>query len=90
MPAKRPLCSSSVPFPPLHEATLHAPLWTCAGAIVGIVGGNGAGKSTLFRLIMGLEKPDNGALSLGDTVAPMYVDQSRDALDDNKTVRCCC
>ena len=56
------------------------------GAIVGIVGGNGAGKSTLFRMIVGEETPDAGALSLGDTVIPMYVDQSRAALDADATV----
>ena len=54
---------------------------------MGIIGGNGAGKSTLFRMIMGKDKPDGGQLQLGDTVVPMYVDQSRDALDPNKTVR---
>jgi energy-coupling factor transporter ATP-binding protein EcfA2 len=54
---------------------------------VGIVGGNGAGKSTLFRMIMGLDTPDGGSLDVGDTVVPMYVDQSRDALDPDKSVR---
>lgn len=63
------------------------PLLPRPGAVVGIVGGNGAGKSTLFRMIMNLDKPDGGQLALGDTVVPMYVDQSRDALDPNKTVR---
>lgn len=57
------------------------------GAVVGIVGGNGAGKSTLFRMIMGQEAPDGGKLDVGETVVPMYVDQSRDALDGDKTVR---
>eukprot|EP00879_Flechtneria_rotunda_P017442 GHRR01018279.1.p1 GENE.GHRR01018279.1~~GHRR01018279.1.p1 ORF type:complete len:460 (+),score=165.88 GHRR01018279.1:628-2007(+) len=56
------------------------------GGVVGIIGGNGAGKSTLFRMIMGQEQPDAGRLELGDTVVPMYVDQSREALDANKTV----
>lgn len=56
------------------------------GAVVGIVGGNGAGKSTLFRMIMGQEAPDGGQLDVGETVVPMYVDQSRDALDGDKTV----
>ena len=56
------------------------------GAIVGIIGGNGAGKSTLFKLITGAEAPDAGNLSLGETVVPGYVDQSRDSLTDEKTV----
>ncbi len=57
-----------------------------AGAIVGIIGGNGAGKTTLFRMIVGDEKPDKGTLELGQTVSLAYVDQSRDALDPDKTV----
>lgn len=56
------------------------------GAIVGIIGPNGAGKTTLFKMIMGLEKPDTGTLRIGDTVQLAYVDQSRDALNGNKTV----
>ena len=56
------------------------------GAIVGIIGANGAGKTTLFRLITGEEIPDSGTLRLGDTVEVGYVDQSRDALADDKTV----
>ena len=56
------------------------------GAIVGIIGPNGAGKTTLFRMIAGQEQPDQGTVSLGETVELAYVDQSRDALDDNKTV----
>ena len=56
------------------------------GAIVGIIGPNGAGKTTLFRMITGREKPDRGTLELGDTVQIAYVDQSRDELDDKKTV----
>jgi len=56
-----------------------------AGAIVGIVGGNGAGKTTLFRMIVGEEQPDAGTLEIGQTVALAYVDQSRDALDPEKT-----
>ena len=56
------------------------------GGIVGIVGPNGAGKTTLFRMITGKETPDDGAIRLGDTVKLGYVDQSRDVLDDNKTV----
>ncbi len=56
------------------------------GGIVGIIGPNGAGKSTLFRMITGDEKPDEGSMRLGDSVKLAYVDQSRDALDGNKTV----
>jgi len=56
------------------------------GAIVGIVGGNGAGKSTLFRMINGKEKPDSGEIKIGETVQIASVDQSRENLDDNKTV----
>ncbi|MCK9517307.1 MAG: energy-dependent translational throttle protein EttA, partial [Ottowia sp.] len=56
------------------------------GAIVGIIGPNGAGKTTLFRMLMGQDRPDSGELRLGDTVQLAYVDQSRDALDGNKTV----
>jgi sulfate-transporting ATPase len=57
-----------------------------AGAIVGIIGPNGAGKTTLFRMITGQEKPDKGAMRIGDTVKLGYVDQSRASLDDSKTV----
>jgi len=56
------------------------------GGIVGIIGPNGAGKTTLFKMITGQEKPDNGSFKVGDTVALAYVDQSRDALGDNKSV----
>ncbi|MBT3904928.1 MAG: energy-dependent translational throttle protein EttA [Rhodospirillaceae bacterium] len=56
------------------------------GGIVGIVGPNGAGKTTLFKMITDQEKPDGGELRIGDTVALGYVDQSRDSLDDSKTV----
>src|ERR1700733_3986933 len=56
------------------------------GGIVGVIGPNGAGKTTLFRMIMGIEKPDKGTLKIGETVKLGYVDQSRDALDDNKTI----
>jgi len=56
------------------------------GGIVGIIGPNGAGKTTLFRMITGQEQPDGGELRIGPTVQLAYVDQSRDSLDDNKTV----
>jgi ATP-binding cassette ChvD family protein len=54
--------------------------------IVGVIGANGAGKTTLFRMIVGEEQVDSGALKLGSTVDLAYVDQSRDALDPDKTV----
>ncbi|WP_415183059.1 energy-dependent translational throttle protein EttA [Phaeovulum sp.] len=56
------------------------------GGIVGVIGPNGAGKSTLFKMITGQEQPDEGTVTIGDTVQMSYVDQSRDALDPNKTV----
>ncbi len=56
------------------------------GGIVGVIGANGAGKTTLFRMIMGQEQPDEGQLTVGQTVKLSYVDQSRDALDDEKTI----
>ena len=56
------------------------------GGIVGVIGPNGAGKTTLFRMITGQEQPDAGTIRLGDTVKLGYVDQSRHALDPNKTV----
>ena len=56
------------------------------GGIVGVIGPNGAGKTTLFRLITGQEKPDSGAIKIGETVNLGYVDQSRDSLDGKKTV----
>jgi ATP-binding cassette ChvD family protein len=56
------------------------------GGIVGVIGPNGAGKTTLFRILTGQEKPDAGAMRIGDTVQIGYVDQSRDALDPKKTV----
>ena len=56
------------------------------GGIVGVIGPNGAGKTTLFRMITGQEQPDSGEIRVGDTVELAYVDQSRDSLDDSKTV----
>jgi len=56
------------------------------GGIVGVVGPNGAGKTTLFRMLTGQENPDAGELKIGETVKMAYVDQSRDALDNSKTV----
>ncbi|MBE6455364.1 MAG: energy-dependent translational throttle protein EttA [Alphaproteobacteria bacterium] len=57
-----------------------------AGGIVGIIGPNGAGKTTLMKIITGQEQPDSGTFRVGETVKLGYVDQSRDALDDTKTV----
>ena len=57
-----------------------------AGAIVGIIGPNGAGKSTLFKLIRGVEQPDTGEITRGQTVQIAFVDQHRDDLDNEKTV----
>ncbi len=54
--------------------------------IVGVIGANGAGKTTLFRMITGEDQPDEGTLTVGQTVELAYVDQSRDTLDDDKTV----
>ena len=56
------------------------------GGIVGIIGPNGAGKTTLFRMITGQDKPDSGAINVGETVSLAYVDQSRDVLDPEKTI----
>ena len=56
------------------------------GGIVGVIGPNGAGKTTLFRMITGQDKPDKGAIKIGESVQIGYVDQSRDALNPNKTV----
>ena len=56
------------------------------GGIIGVIGPNGAGKTTLFRMITGQEKPDSGTIRTGETVKLAYVDQSRDALDPEKTV----
>jgi energy-dependent translational throttle protein EttA len=66
----------------IEELTFSLP----RGGIVGVIGPNGAGKTTLFRMITGQEQPDDGALRLGETVQLAYVDQSRDALDPDKTV----
>ena len=56
------------------------------GGVVGVIGPNGAGKTTLFKMIVGEEQPDSGSVTLGETVKLGYVNQSRDALDPNKTV----
>ncbi|WP_421793269.1 energy-dependent translational throttle protein EttA [Hydrocarboniphaga effusa] len=56
------------------------------GAIVGIIGANGRGKTTLFRMLLNQEQPDEGTITIGETVKLAYVDQSRDALDGSKTV----
>jgi ATP-binding cassette ChvD family protein len=56
------------------------------GGIVGVIGPNGAGKTTLFRMIVGQEAPDAGTIRIGETVKLAYVDQSREALDPDKTV----
>lgn len=56
------------------------------GGIVGVIGPNGAGKTTTFKMITGAENPDEGSIRVGETVELAYVDQSRDALDDSKTV----
>ena len=56
------------------------------GGIIGVIGPNGAGKTTLFRMITGQEKPDSGAIRIGDTVKLAYVDQSREALNPDKTI----
>ncbi len=56
------------------------------GGIVGVIGPNGAGKTTLFRILVGTEEPSRGTVRVGDSVELAYVDQSRDQLDDEKTV----
>jgi sulfate-transporting ATPase len=57
-----------------------------AGAIVGIIGPNGAGKSTMFRMLQGVEQPDSGTVKIGKTARMAFVDQSREAMDGDKTV----
>ena len=66
----------------IEDLSFHLP----PGGIVGVIGANGAGKTTLFRMITGEEQPDSGTITVGSTVQLAYVDQSRDALDPNKTV----
>jgi len=66
----------------IDDLTFSIPL----GAVVGIIGPNGAGKTTLFKMITGLEKPDNGNIKIGSTVKLSYVDQSRDALNPEKSI----
>jgi sulfate-transporting ATPase len=66
----------------MEDVNFHLP----PGGIVGVIGPNGAGKTTLFRMIMGEESPSSGELRVGPTVELGYVDQNRDALDDEKTV----
>ncbi len=66
----------------LDDLTFSLPV----AGIVGIIGPNGAGKTTLFRMIVGQESPDAGSIEIGDTVKLSYVDQSRDALEADKTV----
>ena len=56
------------------------------GGIIGVIGPNGAGKTTLFRMVIGQEKPDSGTIRVGETAKLAYVDQSRDALDPEKTI----
>ncbi|MEX2525446.1 MAG: energy-dependent translational throttle protein EttA [Gammaproteobacteria bacterium] len=66
----------------IQDLSFHVP----RGAVVGIIGGNGAGKTTLFRMIAGDEQPDSGTIKIGDSVNLAYVEQSRAALDNDKTV----
>lgn len=57
-----------------------------SGDVLAVIGPNGAGKTTLFKMIVSQEKPDSGNIRMGETVKPAYVDQSRDALDPNKSI----
>jgi ATPase subunit of ABC transporter with duplicated ATPase domains len=66
----------------IDELTFKVP----KNAIVGIIGPNGVGKSTLFKMIMGIEKPDSGSITIGDTVQISYVDQAHKDLEADKTV----
>jgi ATP-binding cassette ChvD family protein len=66
----------------MEEVTFSLP----PGGIVGVIGPNGAGKTTLFRMVTGQEPPDGGTLRVGETVRLAYVDQSRDALDPEKSI----
>ena len=66
----------------MENLSFHIP----RGAVIGIIGGNGAGKTTLFRMITGREQPDAGSIDTGDTVDIAFVEQTRESLDDNKTV----
>jgi energy-dependent translational throttle protein EttA len=78
----RPAPDGGPPRVLMEGLTLSVPPGSC----VGIVGPNGAGKSTLFRMIMGIEDPDSGSVRLGESVQPIFVDQSRDGLDPGDTV----